>query len=170
MLFDYDADDGPADRRGRRSPPCRPGSPAATSAPEILVSADGQFVYAGNRLHDSIGIFSVGPNGDLTYVGEEWTRGNYPRSFTFDPTGQFLYCCNQRGDNVTLPGGPQDRRAHLHRPLHPRRQPVVHRVPQLEKGTIVNGVSTESKELQRCGQDRDRRQLSGCSRSFTCLA
>ena len=38
----------------------------------------------------------------LTYVGEEWTRGNYPRSFTFDPTGQFLYCCNQRGDNVTV--------------------------------------------------------------------
>ena len=24
----------------------------------------------------------------------------YPRSFNFDPTGRFLYCCNQRGDNV----------------------------------------------------------------------
>src|SRR5678810_1299204 len=53
---------------------------------EILVSADGKFVYVGNRLHDSIGIFSVGPNGDLTYVGEEWTRGNYPRSFSFEPS------------------------------------------------------------------------------------
>jgi 6-phosphogluconolactonase (cycloisomerase 2 family) len=69
---------------------------------EILVSADGRFVYAGNRLHDSVGIFSVGPNGDLTYVGEEWSRGDYPRSFNFDPTGQFFYCCNQRGDNVTV--------------------------------------------------------------------
>jgi 6-phosphogluconolactonase (cycloisomerase 2 family) len=66
-----------------------------------LVSADGRFVYAGNRLHDSIGIFSVGPNGELTFTGEEWTRGNYPRSFNFDPTGRFLYCCNQRADNVT---------------------------------------------------------------------
>lgn len=28
--------------------------------------------------------------------------GDYPRSFAFDPTGQFLYCCNQRGDNVTV--------------------------------------------------------------------
>ena len=37
----------------------------------------------------------------LTYVGEEWTRGDYPRSFGFDPTGAFLYCCNQRADNVT---------------------------------------------------------------------
>ena len=42
------------------------------------------------------------PTATLTLVGEEWTRGNYPRSFTFDPTGRFLYCCNQRGDNVTV--------------------------------------------------------------------
>jgi 6-phosphogluconolactonase (cycloisomerase 2 family) len=55
----------------------------------------------GNRLHDSIGILAVGPAGNLGYVGEEWTRGNYPRSFAFDPTGEFLYCCNQRSDNVT---------------------------------------------------------------------
>lgn len=67
---------------------------------EIMVSADGHFVYAGNRLHDSIGIFAVGADGRLTHVGEEWTRGNYPRSFNFDPTGQFLYCCNQRADNI----------------------------------------------------------------------
>ena len=102
---------------------------------EILVSADGKFVYAGNRLHDSIGIFSVGPKGDLTHVGDEWTRGNYPRSFAFDPTGKFLYCCNQRADNVDrLPGGPQDRRPRLHRPVHPRRQPVAHRVPRPREG------------------------------------
>ena len=69
---------------------------------EILVSADGKFVYAGNRLHDSIGIFAVGADGSLKYVGEEWTRGDYPRSFAFDPTGRFLYCCNQRADHVTV--------------------------------------------------------------------
>jgi len=56
----------------------------------------------GNRLHDSIGILSVGTDGTLKYVGEEWSRGSYPRSFTFDPTHSFLYCCNQRGDNVTV--------------------------------------------------------------------
>ena len=46
--------------------------------------------------------FPSAPNGELTYIGEEWTRGNYPRSFNFDPTGQFLYCCNQRGDNIAV--------------------------------------------------------------------
>jgi 6-phosphogluconolactonase (cycloisomerase 2 family) len=78
-----------------------PGFAGSNFCSEILVSADGKFVYTGNRLHDSIGIFSVGSNGDLTHAGEEWTRGNYPRSFNFDPTGEFLYCCNQRADNVT---------------------------------------------------------------------
>jgi 6-phosphogluconolactonase (cycloisomerase 2 family) len=68
----------------------------------ILVSSDGKFVYAGNRLHDSIAIFSVGADGALGYLGEEWTRGDYPRSFAFDPTGAFLYCCNQRADSVTV--------------------------------------------------------------------
>ena len=44
----------------------------------------------------------LGPDGILTFIGEEWTRGNYPRSFNFDPSGQFLYCCNQRGDNIAV--------------------------------------------------------------------
>ena len=55
-----------------------------------------------NRLHDSIGIFSVGSDGSLTFVENEWTRGNYPRSFNFDPSGQFLYSCNQRADNIAI--------------------------------------------------------------------
>ena len=76
--------------------------PAVASAPRSSFSADGRFIYAGNRLHDSIGIFSIGPDGVLTSMGEEWTRGDYPRSFNFDPTGQFLYCCNQRGDHITV--------------------------------------------------------------------
>jgi 6-phosphogluconolactonase len=69
---------------------------------EILFSPDGRFLYAGNRLHDSIAVFTVGADGALKYVGGEWTRGNYPRSFNFDPTGQFLYCCNQRSDNIAV--------------------------------------------------------------------
>jgi 6-phosphogluconolactonase len=101
VLFDYDAAMGQlAPRQTVSTLP--PGFAGSNFCSEILVSADGQFVYAGNRLHDSIGIFSIGPNGDLTFVEEEWTRGNYPRSFTFDPTGQFLYCCNQRGDNIAV--------------------------------------------------------------------
>jgi 6-phosphogluconolactonase len=101
VFFDYDAAAGRlAPRQTISTLP--PGFAGSNFCSEILVSAEGRFVYAGNRLHDSIGIFAVGPNGDLTFVGEEWTRGDYPRSFNFDPTGQFLYSCNQRGDNIAV--------------------------------------------------------------------
>jgi 6-phosphogluconolactonase (cycloisomerase 2 family) len=101
VLFDYDAATGRlASRQTISALP--PGFAGSNFCSEILVSADGRFVYAGNRLHDSIGIFSVGPDGTLTFVVEEWTRGDYPRSFNFDPTGRFFYCCNQRADNVTV--------------------------------------------------------------------
>src|SRR5437867_5842161 len=101
VLFDYDAAQGRLTARQTIST-LPPGFAGSNFCSEILVSADGRFVYAGNRLRDSIGIFSVGPNGRLTFVGEEWTRGNYPRSFNFDPAGRFLYCCNQRGDNIAV--------------------------------------------------------------------
>lgn len=101
VLFDYAAATGRLTARQTISS-LPPGFAGSNFCSEIMVSADGRFVYAGNRLHDSIGIFSVGKNGELTFVGEEMTRGNYPRSFNFDPTGQFLYSCNQRGDNLAV--------------------------------------------------------------------
>jgi 6-phosphogluconolactonase len=101
VLFDYDAANGRLTSRQTIST-LPPGFAGSNFCSEILVSADGRFVYAGNRLHDSVGIFSIDSDGALTYIGEEWTRGNYPRSFNFDPTGQFFYCCNQRGDNIAV--------------------------------------------------------------------
>jgi len=99
VLFDYDATSGRlTDRQTISTLP--EGFAGSNFCSEILVSADGKFLYAGNRLHDSIAIFSIGNDGLLTYLGEEWTRGNYPRSFNIDPSGRFLYCCNQRSDNV----------------------------------------------------------------------
>jgi 6-phosphogluconolactonase (cycloisomerase 2 family) len=100
-LFDYDAATGRlAARQTVSSLP--PGFAGSNFCSKILVSGDGRFVYAGNRLHDTISIFSVKTSGELTFVGEEWTRGNYPRSFNFDPTGRLLYSCNQRGDNIAV--------------------------------------------------------------------
>lgn len=101
VLFDYESAQGRLTSRQTISS-LPPGFAGSNFCSGIQVSADGRFVYAGNRLHDSIAIFSIGETGELTFVGEEWTRGNYPRSFNFDPTGQFLYSCNQRGDNIAV--------------------------------------------------------------------
>jgi 6-phosphogluconolactonase (cycloisomerase 2 family) len=100
-LFDYEPRTGHlAPRQTLSTLP--PGYAGSNFCSEIQVSRDGRFVYAGNRLHDSIAIFAVGADGTLTYLGEEWTRGDYPRSFTFDPSGRFLFCCNQRADHVAV--------------------------------------------------------------------
>jgi 6-phosphogluconolactonase (cycloisomerase 2 family) len=100
VLFDYDAANGKLTAKQTIS--TLPKGFAGTSyTAEVMVSPEGRFVYASNRLHDSIAIFSVGAAGALTYAGEEWTRGDYPRSFSIDPTGTFLYVCNQRSDAIT---------------------------------------------------------------------
>ena len=100
-LFDYQPNRGQLVHRQTLST-LPAGYAGSNFCSEIVVSADGRFVYAGNRLHDSIALFSIGDDGRLTYQTEFWTRGNYPRSFSIDPSGNFLYCCNQRSDNVAV--------------------------------------------------------------------
>jgi 6-phosphogluconolactonase (cycloisomerase 2 family) len=100
-LFDYSAADGRL--AARQTVSTLPRDFAGTNFTSgVRVSADGRFVYAANRLHDSIAIFAVGSDGTVSMVDEEWTRGDYPRSFTIDPSGQYLYSCNQRSDAITI--------------------------------------------------------------------
>jgi len=70
----------------------------------IRMLPDGQHFVSLNRLHDSISLFKIDArSGAPTLVREEWSRGNYPRSCTLDPSGRFLYVChNKQGDNVTV--------------------------------------------------------------------
>lgn len=68
---------------------------------ELVISPDGRILYATQRLHDAISTLAVGPDGRLSLVDETWTRGDYPRNCTIDPSGRWLYCANQRGDNIT---------------------------------------------------------------------
>jgi 6-phosphogluconolactonase len=68
---------------------------------EIIITADGRFLYASNRLHNSIAVFAVGADGQLRSVSEQWVHADSPRSMNIDPSGEFLYSCNQRGDSIT---------------------------------------------------------------------
>ena len=70
---------------------------------EIAVSPSGKFVYASNRGHDSIAIFSVDPaDGALELVGWESTQGKTPRFFTLDSSGGMLYAANQDSDSIVF--------------------------------------------------------------------
>lgn len=99
VTFDYDAAAGQL--RAVQTVSTLPRGFSGTNfTSEIAISPDGRFVYVANRLHDSIAWLAIGKQGRLTWEGEEWTRGDYPRSFTIDPTGRFLFSCNQRSDAI----------------------------------------------------------------------
>jgi 6-phosphogluconolactonase len=69
---------------------------------EIHVTADGQFVYALNRFHNTIAQFAIDPgSGTPTRIREFWTRGDYPRHFGIEPNGNFLYVCHSNSHNIT---------------------------------------------------------------------
>lgn len=70
-------------------------------ASELLISADGRHLYAGNRLHDTISSFSADRNGHVALLGEIPTGADTPRSLALDPTGKFVFSLNQIGDSVT---------------------------------------------------------------------
>lgn len=68
----------------------------------IRITKDGKFVYASNRGHDSISIFSTDEIGHLELVEHVSCEGKTPRDFNLNNTEEFLIVANQDSDNVTL--------------------------------------------------------------------
>jgi 6-phosphogluconolactonase len=72
-------------------------------AAEIQVHPNGKFLYASNRGHDSIAVFSIDPEkGTLTAVEYVPTQGKAPRYFAIDPTGSRLFVANQSSGNIVV--------------------------------------------------------------------
>ena len=85
------------------SAPMLPAGYAGTkSGAEIAVHPNGKFLYASNRGHDSIAIFSIGSLGKLAPLGHVPTAGKTPRNFAIDPTGNFLLAANQESSSVVV--------------------------------------------------------------------
>lgn len=69
----------------------------------IHISSDGKFVYAGNRGHNSIAVYSVNSdNGELQFVERVSTEGDWPRDFVMDPTEAFIIASNQNSSNLVI--------------------------------------------------------------------
>ena len=70
---------------------------------EIEVHPSGKFLYASNRGHDSITVFSIDPDkGTLALVEHASTLGKEPRNFAIDPTGTLLFAENQNSNNIVV--------------------------------------------------------------------
>lgn len=71
------------------------------SCADIHVSHDGNFVYASNRGHNSLVIYSVNKkNGVLKMLGHQSTFGSTPRNFAISPDGRYVVVANQNSNNL----------------------------------------------------------------------
>jgi 6-phosphogluconolactonase len=72
------------------------------SSADIHISPDGLFLYASNRVENTLSIFSIGSDGKLKLIGYQSVFGDVPRNFTIDPTGHFLLVANQLTNNIVV--------------------------------------------------------------------
>lgn len=80
----------PADYKGKNS------------CADIHLSPNGKFLYASNRGHNSIAVYSVSDSGHLKTVAIESVQGDWPRNFTLSPDGNFLLVANKNSNNITV--------------------------------------------------------------------
>lgn len=72
------------------------------STAEIVAHPTGKFLYGSNRGHDTIAVFSVAQDGQLTLLENVPTQGKTPRNFAIDPTGKYLFAENQGSDSIVV--------------------------------------------------------------------
>jgi len=79
------------------------GFSGANDTAEIHVHPNAKFLFASNRGHNSIAVFSIDDKtGRLTLVDNFSTAGKTPRNFEIDPNGSRLLVANQDSGNVVV--------------------------------------------------------------------
>lgn len=72
------------------------------SSAHIVVHSSGKWLYASNRMENSLGLFSLAADGTLSAVAFEKDMISTPRDFSVDPTGRWLILANQEGAETVL--------------------------------------------------------------------
>jgi 6-phosphogluconolactonase len=74
-----------------------------STAAEIAVHRDGQYLYASNRGEDTLVVYAIdAATGGLTLKQRVPSGGKVPRYFSFDPTHRWLLVSNQDSANVAV--------------------------------------------------------------------
>ncbi len=68
----------------------------------IRLSKDGKYLYASNRGHDSIAVYTILADGSLELLEIVPTHGQTPRDFDLTPDQEFVIAVHQDSDNVTV--------------------------------------------------------------------
>jgi 6-phosphogluconolactonase len=98
--FEYNAETGGMRIIGTTS--TRPdGFEGHNSGAQIVGHPSGRFLYSSNRGHNSIAVFSLDEeSGRPRLVGLVSTRGDTPRNFNIDPSGELLVVANVNSSDL----------------------------------------------------------------------
>ncbi len=105
---------------GHSQPAGRPNTTA-----DVHVHPNGRYLYGSNRGHDSIVIYSLDADGMPRYLGNESTRGAWPRAFMIDPRGELLVVGNRHTDNTSVFSIDDLTGALTYRSSTPMREPIA---------------------------------------------
>lgn len=72
------------------------------SGGDIHLDTTGRYLYATNRGNNTLAIFSLGNEGQLTPRGLLYTGGDEPRNFLIDEPSQYALIGHQESDTITL--------------------------------------------------------------------
>lgn len=108
-VFPFDATSGHLGSEIQTVSTLPPGTVIESTTAEIAFHPSGRFLYGSNRaqadatspLADSLAGFAVaGGDGRLSPICHVGERIAVPRHFAIDPTGTWLYACNQEGNSI----------------------------------------------------------------------
>jgi 6-phosphogluconolactonase len=76
----------------------------AIQSADIHVHPSGDFLYASNRgdANDIVLYRIHQASGQLKRMGHQQEHVRWPRTFTIDPSGEFLLVANRRADSVSI--------------------------------------------------------------------
>lgn len=99
----FDFDDVTGQLRWIQDAPLLPeGARGPSYGAEVRVHPSGRFLYASNRGHDSLAVFTLDASGRVSPSGHASSGGVFPRHFGIDPSGSFLVAANQKSGSLAV--------------------------------------------------------------------
>ncbi|MFM7038756.1 MAG: lactonase family protein [Planctomycetaceae bacterium] len=69
---------------------------------DLRITPNGRFLYGTNRGHDSLAMFRIDENGQLTRIGIIPSGGQGPQNLAITADGGLLLCANMPGNNLSI--------------------------------------------------------------------
>ncbi|MFG1909041.1 lactonase family protein [Kribbella sp. NPDC048928] len=78
-------------------------SPGENYPAELLISADGRFLYGSNRGDNTVAVFAIAADGlSVELVQTIASGGNWPRHLAFGNDRKTLYAANEQSDEIAV--------------------------------------------------------------------